>query len=150
MSDLEVHVVKQVNAPIEKVFDAWLDVSLLSKFMTPMLGMPEPRVEVEAKQGGSFAIYMQVGEQVIPHKGEYLEVNRPNKLVFSWDSPFSTAGSTVTILFKKINANTTELELRHMKFKDEEARSDHEGGWNNILVKLGEVINIVAQQQAIA
>ena len=144
MTELAINLRKTINAPIEKVFDAWLNADTLSKFMIPMPGMPEPRTEADGRQGGGFTIYMMVGEDEIPHRGQYLEVDRPNKLVFTWESPFSTADSTVTILFNSVHENSTEIDFRHIKFKDEESRNNHEGGWTNILEMLNEVTSTVA------
>ena len=82
MTDLTVKVNKIIHAPIEKVFDAWLTPNMLSMFMMPMPSMPESDVENDAREGGSFTIIMHVGDDKLPHTGEYLEINRPNKLVF--------------------------------------------------------------------
>ncbi len=136
MTDLTVTVCKIINAPIERVFHAWLDTETLSQFMLPMPGMPNPRTECDPVVGGRFTIYMQVGDEVIPHSGQYLEIESPNKLVFTWISPFSAEGSTVSIHFKSVDNKTTEIELVHVKFVDEESRSNHQGGWNNILEAL--------------
>lgn len=140
MTDLTVNLNKTVNAPIEKVFDAWLDPGMLTRFILPAPGMPQPDVENDPREGGRFTIVMHVGDDKIPHTGSYLIVDRPNRLVFSWKSPYSTDDSTVTLDFKAVDASTTQVELTHVKFLHEEARSDHEGGWGNILDKLNEVI----------
>lgn len=141
MTDLKVNVNKTIHAPIEKVFDAWLSPETLSKFILPMPGMPQPDTETDAREGGSFTIIMHVGDDKIPHTGKYLEINRPEKLVFTWESPFSTDNSTVTLNFSSIDENKTKVELTHVKFINEEARSDHEGGWGNILDALNEVLS---------
>ena len=86
---------------------------------------------------------MHVGENDIPHTGEYLEVSRPNKLVFSWVSPFSRDDSTVTIDFTKLAGNVTDVKLTHVRFIDEESRTDHEGGWTNILEALYNLLDEV-------
>ena len=144
MADLSVKVRKTIHAPVEKVFNAWLNAETLSKFMLPAPGMPEPRTEVDGRVGGGFIIYMIVGDQEIPHTGKYLEINKPNKLVFTWESPFSTKDSTVTILFNPIGDELTEIDFTHVKFKDEEARANHEGGWNRILDTLENVTATVS------
>jgi uncharacterized protein YndB with AHSA1/START domain len=140
MTDLSVNISKIIQAPIEKVFDAWLDPALLTRFILPAPGMVQPQVENQAVQGGSFTIVMQVGEDKIPHGGSYLTINRPDQLVFTWESPFSTDDSQVTLNFTEIDAETTRVDLIHVKFDSEEARSNHEGGWGNILDKLAEII----------
>lgn len=141
MNDLTLSVSKTINAPIEKVFNAWLDPKMLAQFILPMPGMPQPKVENEPEQSGRFTIVMRVGDNDIPHTGEYLEVIRPSKLVFSWISPYSIDGSTVTINFSQASDDKTNVELTHVRFIDEEARSNHEGGWANILEALNETMS---------
>ena len=140
MTDLSVNINKTINAPIEKVFDAWLDPSILTRFILPAPGMPQPEVDNDAREGGRFSIIMQVGDDKISHSGSYLTVDRPRRLVFSWESPFSSDDSTVTLNFTALDEGSTHIELTHVKFLNEEARSNHEGGWGNILDKLDEVI----------
>ena len=141
MTDLTLEVTKTINAPIEKVFDAWLDPKMLSMFMMPMPGMPESDVENDPRKGGEFVITMHAGDDLLPHTGEYLEINRPDKLVFTWTSHCSVDDSTVTLDFTKIDDGTTNVSLSHVKFIDEKTRSDHEGGWSNILEKLNEILD---------
>lgn len=140
MNDLTVNLKKTINAPAEKLFDAWLDPIMLAQFILPMPGMSHPEVENDAREGGSFSIVMQVGDDKIPHTGSYLTINRPHELVFSWLSPFSTDGSQVSLSFNAVDANTTEIELTHVTFPDEESRANHEGGWGNILDMLNQII----------
>ena len=46
----------------------------------------------------------------------------------------------MTINFNESGNGKTDVELSHVRFIDEEARSDHEGGWTNILAKLDDII----------
>jgi len=140
MADLTVNVTKIINAPIERVFDAWLNAETLAQFILPMPGMPQPETETDASEGGNFTIVMDVGESKIPHTGKYLEISRPDKLVFTWESPFSGDDSTVTLLFTKVDENKTNIDLTHVKFLDEESRNNHEGGWGNILQTLNDIL----------
>lgn len=140
MTDLTVNIDKTINAPIEKVFDAWLNPKILSKFMG-MPGMSESQVEIDAREGGGFSFIMGCGEEKLPHSGKYLEIRRPDKLVFTWVSHYSVVdNSTVTINFTKTGDNKTNISLSHVKFIDEEARAAHEGGWGSILENLNKVI----------
>jgi len=140
MTDLTVNVTKTIDAPIKDVFDAWLDADMLAKFILPSPGMEQPRVETDAREGGTFTIIMKSGDKELPHTGKYLAVSRPSRLVFTWESPFSTDGSTVTLNFKSVGANRTLVELNHVRFIDEKARDNHENGWGNILHKLDELL----------
>ena len=142
MTDLTVNIDNVINAPIEKVFDAWLNPKMLSKFMVPCQpGVREADVETDAREGGGFSIIMHVGDEDIAHTGRYLEISRPDKLVFTWASKYSVVdNSTVTLNFTKVNDNKTNISLSHVRFIDEEARAGHEGGWRDILDKLNEII----------
>jgi len=140
MNDLTVNLTKTINAPAGKLFNAWLDPALLAQFILPMPGMPHPEVENDAQEGGSFSIIMQVGDGKIPHTGTYLSIKYPEELIFTWQSPFSVDDSRVSLMFKSIDANTTQVELTHVKFIDEETRSNHQGGWSNILDMLAKII----------
>lgn len=140
MSDLTVTVNKTIHSHIETVFDAWLDPKMLAQFIMPMPGMPSPETETDAREGGNFTIIMQVGDNKIPHTGKYLEIKRPDKLVFTWVSPFTADNSTVTLTFVELANKQTQVELTHVRFPDEESRSNHEGGWSNILDKLDDVL----------
>lgn len=140
MTDLTVNVSKKIAAPVTKVFDAWLDPSTLAKFMLPMPGMEMPQVENDAQVGGTFTIVMHVGDNKVPHTGKYLEIDRPKKLAFTWESPESLHDSIVTINFTELSDGGTNIELAHVKFIDENRRSNHELGWSNIVSKLNEVI----------
>ena len=140
MTDLTVKLTKTIKAPIEKVFDAWLDPAMLTRFILPDPSMPPPQVSNDAREGGRFEIIMHVGEDQLPHTGTYLLIDRPHCLQFSWESAYSTDDSKVTLKFSANDDGSTQIELSHVKFLHEEARSDHQGGWGNILDKLSEVI----------
>lgn len=142
MAELTVKLNKIIHAPIEKVFDAWLNPKILSKFMRGMPDMPESDVETDAREGGEFTIIMHYRGEKIPHTGKYLEISRPDKLVFTWASQYSVVdNSTVTLKFTKVDDNRTNISLSHVKFIDEEMRSAHEGGWEHILDILSEVMS---------
>ncbi len=140
MNELSVNINKTIHAPIKDVFDAWLSPKNLSKFMTPMPGMPDCDVENDPRQGGKFSIIMHFEGQKLPHTGKYLVIDRPHKLVFTWMSHASIEGSTVTLNFKKLDDKKTNISLTHIKFIDAEARSNHEGGWEHILKTLAELL----------
>lgn len=139
MSELSLTLRKTIPAPVEKVFDAWLDGAMLAKFMMPAPGMSVPKAEADGNEGGRFEIIMAAGDQEIPHSGTYLEVTPHSRIRFTWESPHSIDGSIVTLDFTPAGDKATEVELTQVKFASEEARDNHKGGWTAILEKLGEV-----------
>jgi uncharacterized protein YndB with AHSA1/START domain len=67
------------------------------------------------------------------HQGEYLEISKYDRLVFTWLSSHTIPGSTVTLTFKALSDKETEVTLHHKGFPSEEARQNHTGGWTEIL-----------------
>lgn len=140
MPELSLSVSRTIKAPIETVYNAWLNPAMLAQFMIAGEGMTVPRAETDAREGGRFSIIMAAGDQEISHGGEYLKLQPFSKIVFSWESPFSVTGSTVTLHFKEVDEGT-HIELVHVKFLDETSRSNHELGWSTILTQLDTILS---------
>ncbi|MGJ5618416.1 SRPBCC family protein [Sulfitobacter sp. MF3-043] len=138
MTDLTLTTSRTIAAPAQKIFDAWLDPKMIAKFMIPAPGMGMPTVKNDPVEGGRFEIIMKAGDNDIPHAGTYTKILRYSQLVFTWESPFSIDGSTVTLDFENV-AGGTNVTLTHVKFPDEESRDNHEAGWGAILEKLDAV-----------
>jgi uncharacterized protein YndB with AHSA1/START domain/predicted transcriptional regulator len=138
MSELSLAVSRTINAPIETTYNAWLDPTMLAEFMIAGEGMTVPRAEADAREGGKFSIIMAMGDQELPHGGEYQKLDPYSQIIFTWESPFSVPGSTVTLNFREVDEGTN-IELLHVKFLDEESRDSHEQGWAAILAQLDTV-----------
>ncbi len=141
MTELELTVNRRIAAPREKVFNAWLSPAMLSKFMAPPFGSSEPsRVTNDPVKGGRFSIVMVTPDKDIPHAGTYLEIDPYSRLAFTWESPYSLDDSVVTIDLAEVDATTTEITLKQVKFRSEEARDGHEKGWTSIMVLLEDLL----------
>jgi uncharacterized protein YndB with AHSA1/START domain len=134
MTELELTVSRTIPASRERVFNAWLSAETLAKFMTtPMGGDAPARVSNDPVKGGRFSIVMMNGDKEIPHAGTYLEIAPHSRLVFTWESPYSLDDSVVTIDLAEPSPGTTDLTLRHVKFRSEQAREGHREGWTAIV-----------------
>ncbi len=72
MADLKVNIEKVISAPIEIVFDAWLNPKILPKFMMGMPDMPETVVaEIDAREGGISLLSWIVGEKLTAFREVY-------------------------------------------------------------------------------
>lgn len=128
------------EASLEKVWDAWTNPDVISKWWLPE-GFTESKPnEVDLKVGGGFKYHMQPpeGEAFYAH-GIFTEII-PNKLIKStWLWSHSEQETFLTVEFKESNGGT-ELILIHELFTDEEQRNLHADGWEKCLDRIENLI----------
>jgi uncharacterized protein YndB with AHSA1/START domain len=130
-----LRVTQRFEASAERVFDAWLDPATAGKwlFATPTGKMV--RVEIDARVGGRFLFVRRDGED-IEHVGEYLAIERPRRLVFTFAVPrFSKQETLVSIEIAPLDKGC-ELTLIQERVPAEWAARTQEG-WRMILDSLG-------------
>ena len=110
MTELSLNIKRTLQAPLQTVFNAWLDPTLLGKFMIPGEGVSTGKVTSDAKEGGRFSIIMVGKAGDLPHGGEYQLINKYSQIIFTWESPFSVEGSKVTLNFTG-DETQTQLEF---------------------------------------
>jgi len=108
---VRAQVTRRFNAPAEDVFDAWLNPELARQWFAPGLG-EMTRVEIDARVGGTFWLVQRRGAEEAQHTGEYLEIDRPRRLVFTWRTPPLTASSRVIVEIVP-QGEGCELTLQH-------------------------------------
>ncbi len=140
MNDLSLTVTRRINQPAAKIFNAWLDPKMMVKYMVPSDEFTVPHVEIDAKVGGRFSFIVKKDKEN-PHAGTYLAIDRYTKIAFTWESPFSAEGSTVTLLFKPVEGGATDVELTHVKFLSEQSRDGHKNVWEIILATLDTLVS---------
>jgi uncharacterized protein YndB with AHSA1/START domain len=130
-----VVVRREIAAPAEQLFDAWLDAESLAVWMRP--GDTErSTVSVDPRVGGAFEILMHTPAKTIPHRGIYREISRPRRLMFTWNSPYAgETDSLVTVDFRPKHGST-EIVITHEGLPSEDMVKAHTGGWTDILESL--------------
>jgi len=104
---------RRFRASRERVFDAWLDAKTAGKwlFATPT-GRSEC-VEIDARPGGWFYIVERRDSENVDHIGEYLELVRPHRLVFTlFAGKYSLQFERVTVVLQPLGSGC-ELDLTH-------------------------------------
>jgi len=130
-------VVRRVlPAPPELVYDEWLDPSALAEFITPAPSR-SGRIEIDSRVGGRFQIEMVDLDRTVHIVGEYLELERPSRLRFTWRSDLGRGfDSVVTITLDAHGDGQTMMTIEHARLPLEWA-PDHEAGWTRIAAQLG-------------
>lgn len=126
-------LVRRIRAPAERVFRAWTDIESLRRFMCP--GRIEiGEIAADIRVGGAFRIVMLDDGRPIEHSGNYVQIERPRLLSFTWNSPIAGVGSLVTLTFEA-QGDETVLTLVHERLPSAEARERHGRGWASIMDK---------------
>ena len=121
-----------LDATPEDVFDAWTDPQQARHWMCPV-GCMVSELTLEARVGGRLRLVMQVGGKDFIHLGEFLEVERPRRLVFTWITMYTYyRKSVVTVEFAPVEERT-ELRITHVLLPDEELADAHRKGWEGLL-----------------
>jgi uncharacterized protein YndB with AHSA1/START domain len=137
--EYSVTVRREIAAPAEDLFDAWLDAQSLGSWLRPS-GIRETRAETDPRADGTFRIVMVDDESSTVHTGTYREIDRPRRLVFTWSSPSTRLrDSIVTVTFQPSSNRSTLVEIHQVGLPDEEARASHHAGWSDALRELDRV-----------
>ena len=132
----ELSITRVLSATPEEAYDAWLDPQSLTEWMVPIPG-GRTEAQVDARIGGGFLIVMYGDGTRYPTRGEYLRLERPRLLEFSWyPDGNDSRKSVVTVELAALGAERTTLTLRHRLLPDAESVRSHQGGWNRGLDSL--------------
>lgn len=134
---------RSFDAPPEQVFAAFTQPELMAKWF---FGFPQgsARVTADLRVGGKYSIEMFASPSAEPgsncncgssepHHGEYLEIEPPHRLVFTWIKNGFVEYSVVTIDIKASGART-QLTLTHRV--PTETIQPHTQGWGLCLDNL--------------
>jgi len=145
-SKLQVHAVAEALFSVtpERVFDAFLNTGMIGQFMFGPQLRDEEIVSLTNSpwQGGSFSYIVRRQGQEINHAGTYLEVDRPRRLVFTWqvmDDPSGEVSQVVIEIEPVIGG--CELTLTHeMSHKWKDFVEQSKAAWGKTLDKLTEIL----------
>lgn len=126
----------------EEVFDAWTNPVVLERWWAARPTWTSPGCEVDLRVGGRYTLRMRDDEsgEVYVVAGEYREVDRPRRLVYTWcwegtDGLRPGEVSIVSVEFRADGAGTTVV-LEHSELASEESRARHAAGWEGSLENL--------------
>ena len=122
----------------ERVFQAWTTPEELKRWFAPP-GLTTPEAEVDLRVGGRYRIAMQMPQgPTLWVAGTYVEIDRPNRLVYTWAWEEDGSPGHETLVTVEFNAldGQTELVLTHERLADDAERDQHSDGWNGCFAAL--------------
>jgi len=127
------------NSPAERVFDAWLDLDKAGRFLFATPGGEMIKVEIDPVVGGGFNFTERRGGIDAEHVGQYLEIDRPRRLVFEFGVPaYSPDRGRVEVDIEALAEGGCKLTLTALV--DPEYAERTQAGWTTILVGLDRVV----------
>ncbi len=135
-----VRVSRTIRANAETLFQAWTNPRELRHWWRQEAeGWAFADATIDLRIGGHFRLAMTAPDgKVHTVVGVYREIERPARLVFTWDweEPIRGVNDTlVTVDFRETGTgtNVTEVVVTHERFTDPERMGRHEQGWNELL-----------------
>lgn len=101
---------RRFDMPPERAYDAWLDPAKIRDWFGPGLGTMV-RIDVNPRVGGTFCWVQRRGESDVEHVGEFLELDRPRRLVFTFAVPPDPA-SKVIVEIRPVDGGS-EVDVTH-------------------------------------
>jgi uncharacterized protein YndB with AHSA1/START domain len=123
-----------IAAPPETVWEFFVDPEKATRWM----GMS---ARMEARPGGTYECEVLPGHTA---RGEYVELDRPRRLVFTWgwekggdeDNAVPPGSSTIEVELTP-EGNGTRVRFLHRDLPNAQAGESHAHGWDHYLARLG-------------
>ena len=131
-----LQVSRVIRADADALFLAWTDPQeLVHWWRQEGEGWSFAGASLDLRVGGRYRLSMRGpdGKTHTAH-GIYREIEPPERLVFTWDWEGQSVGDTqVTVTFRRVDAEHTEVVLTHERFADPARMGRHQQGWTELL-----------------
>ena len=128
-----VVVTHRYSAQPERVFDAFLDVTIARRFMFATATGEMIEAEIDPRVGGRFVFIERRPEMGdVRHVGEYLEIDRPRRLVFTFGVPQFDPRMTTVAIDIRPDGDGCLLTLTNEGVPPDYAENNR-AGWSRIL-----------------
>lgn len=119
----------------EQVFAAWTDPDGIREWMCPR-DVLAAEAHLDPRVGGSYRIVMRDRAGAYEHTGEYLVVEPPRRLVFTWIAKSTGDQPTLVTVELSPHERGCELVLTHEDLPDPKVLERYRGGWGQIAERL--------------
>ena len=144
-SHVEIVITRIFNAPAPLVFDAWTQPDLVRRWWAPASrGVAMLTCEADVRPGGTYRYVLgRPQEEPFAFSGRYLEVERPNRLVYTQSFEPLPGEAMVTVVLEQKDGATTLVSTE--KYPSKEAldgalSNGMEEGMRDTLLQLDDLL----------
>lgn len=133
------------RAEVERVFSIdratmwalWTDQEHAARWMRPSITEFEPTIaSIDARPSGTYRFEMITKDgSVRAVSGQFVEVEEPSRLVFTWSWDDSDEESLVEVLLSDVG-DGTKVSIAHTKLDSQESAEQHKDGWVGCLASI--------------
>jgi uncharacterized protein YndB with AHSA1/START domain len=137
-----IRIRRVFDAPRERVWREWTEPEAFADwFGGPDSDVPLESVSMDVRPGGAWRLTMfaDPGRRRIDWKGEYRDVDEPERLVFTVsDQPHDERYELVIVVLTDLGAGRTEMQFEQHGFLSPEQYEDAERGWGTFFDRIDE------------
>jgi uncharacterized protein YndB with AHSA1/START domain len=135
-----VFIETTIHAPLENVWRAWTEPSLVVKWFGSDPNGIVLSATLDVIPGGRFEVTFKDSDQT-EHtcSGVYHEVKKPWKLTFTWHWKNEPGVETFIVLLLAENGKLTKMQFEHMNLGGG-SKHDYVKGWRSTFLKLEQAI----------
>lgn len=144
--DYNVEVSKEFTVPVERLYQAWTTEEDLKQWWHPMDNRLK-QVTNDLKPSGEviYTFESKEGNEVFTIKGNYKEVEKGKKLVYTWNWKLPTPSIhdnnfLLTVIFEPAG-NGSRLRVKQTQIAHEESVQPHREGWDKALNNLQQYLS---------
>jgi uncharacterized protein YndB with AHSA1/START domain len=119
----------------ERVYDAWVNERSLREFMCPAPGQAT-EVAVDARVGGRLRVVMSFPDRQSEITGEFVALDRPERVSFTWRTDAGDPESIVTVLLAPHGEDQTRMTIIHSQLAT--LASGYRAGWTSVANRLAD------------
>lgn len=132
-----VRVSRQFALSPARVFDAWFQPACFASFLLAAEAVPVVRGQFDPRAGGQFLVAACRNDAIVELRGEYLEIERPERLVFSLTAPGQErASDCVTVELAALGGGCLLVLLHEMDLQRSADRARVQLAWDAALREL--------------